>query len=322
MKFLGSLITFTLLSICTVFSIPVNVYDGTFHYWISDDMRATVMGVIDKNVLQVTIKPYVWYNNQRCYVHQIGAAAFSNTAVQSIIINSNVQSMHFSPNAFYNAKNIRTIELYTQKVTGEPSAFDNCGTNLGFIGVGTTSLINDLAKKILQSWNLPVNKDYTNVSDYQKMRALFDLAKKVKENFSYNTKIAYPDNTAVVLALKIGGTNGISRAFRILALNMGFQYNDVHVGGDGGYYSWNLVHINKGNGKKWYNLDIVHTDFSSYTTRVFKTDSTQSSVTSVKPSKWIIFINQYNFNGEQVYNPITENFTNWLIRNRQGVRAD
>jgi len=326
MKFLGSLFVFAIISACAVFGAPtpdINQYDDTFHYWIStDNKKATIMGVNNKYANTVVVKPYITVQGERYYIHQIGAGAFSNTYVQNIVINSDVQSMHFSPNAFINASYIRTIELKTEKVTSDVSAFDGCGNYLGFSGVGTASLANDLAKQLLERWGLPVNKDYTNLSDYERNKALFELAKKVK-NFSYATNIAYPDNVAVVLALKTGGSNGIARAFRILALNMGFKYNDVNVGGDGGYYSWNLVHTDIGNGKKWYNLDIIHTTFPSYyTASVFKTDSAQSSITNVSPSNWIIYINQYNFLGEQTYSPNTEKFYDWLVRNRQGVRAN
>jgi len=341
MKFFGSLFILGLISLCTVSAKPytnkdgndINQKDDTFRYWISDtDKKATITGVIDPSQTKVVVKAYLTVKGERYYVNQIGSGAFSNTEVQTIVVNDDVEQLNFSYNSFFNAKRMRTIELYNEKVTADVDAFADCGPNLGFKGRGTASLANDLAKKLLTRWNIKINKDFTNVSNDVIIDALYNLAKNVKNNFTYSTSIAYPDNAAVVLGLRTGGTNGIARAFRILALNMGFQYNDVHVGGDNKYYSWNLVHVNTGRGKKWYNLDVTHTDFDdNQKKRIFRDNNTQIGYlkryygvyenSKFNSDEWIIYINQYNFQGEQSYGSNTENFTNWLVRNRKGVRA-
>jgi len=336
MKFLGSLFTFAVVGICSVFARPdINQQDGTFKYWISDtSMKATIMGLVDKSRTSATVNQYITVEGQRYYVYQVGAGAFSGSSLQNLYVNSNVESMNFSPNAFQGASNIRTIYLNNNKVTADVGAFDGCGPYLGFSGKGTESLINDYAKKLLSSWGLPVNKDYTNLSDATRMRALHKLARIVKEKFGTNDKIAYPSNVAVTLAIKTGNTLGIARAFRVLALNMGFKYNDVHVGTDNAYYSWNYVYVNKGNGKKWYNLDIINSDIpSSYTPNIFVTKAAQKNVLTkaygsiaefvsdnLNPDNWRIFINQYGFNGESI-SETSEKFYDWLVRNRAGVTA-
>jgi len=342
MKLLGSLFTLAVLGISTVFCAPtpdINQYDDTFHYWISDtNKKATIMGINNKVAKTATVKPYIIVEGERYYVYQIGAAAFTNSNLETLIINDKdayandqfVESINISHNALRGATKLKNIELNTDKVTADLYAFDGVSTNINFSGKGVPSLVNDYAKKLLESWGIDTGVDYTNASDTDVMKALHKLARAVKTNFGVNDKIAYPSNVAVVLALKTGSTNGIARAYRILARNMGFQYNDVHVGGDNGYYSWNYVYINKGNGKKWYNLDIINTSISSrYTSSIFKTNTQQKNVIENKyggntsyanPDNWVIYINEYNYPGENSYT-ISENFTNWLIRNRQGVRA-
>jgi len=332
MKFLGNLF-FLAVNFCAVLSIPTNFHDSTFHYWYTPEgTKATIVGVYDTSLRTVTIKPFITINNKRYYVNQVGAGAFSNTIVENIIVNGPnayekdefVESINFSPNAFQNAKSIRKIEVNTEKVTADPGAFDGCSTNLYFTGKGTLSLANSMAKNYLTSWNLPITKDYTNETPTVIMNALYNLAKRVKENFSVNSKIAYPSNPAVVFALRTGDSTGIAKIYRLLALNMGFQYNDVHVGSDNAYYSFNYVYINRDNtSKKWYNLDIVNTTFGSNVTyRVFRTNAEESTALSIayggktiNPDNWVIYV------GEEIAMPSPENFNNWLIRNIQGVRV-
>jgi len=337
MKFLGSLITFAFIGVCSVFARPaINQQDDTFRYWISDtDKKATIMGIIDKTATSATVNAYITVEGERYYVKQVGAAAFSGSALRDLYVNSNVEIMNFSPNAFQGASNLRTITLNNNKVSADIGAFDGCGPNLGFSGRGTESLINDYARKLLSNWGLPVGKDYTNLDEETRMKALHKLARVVKTNFGINDKIAYPSNVAVTLALKTGNTLGIARAFRILALNMGFQYNEVHVGTDNARYSWNYVYVNKDkSGKKWYNLDIVNRSVpSSYNANIFVTKDAQKSTltsaygssaqyytTNLNPDNWYIYINQYGFNGESIP-ASTEKFYDWLVRNRAGVTA-
>ena len=333
MKFLGSLFTFAVVGICSAFAKPdINQEDDTFRYWISDtNYRAMVTGVKDKYATDITLNPYVVVEGKRYYVNQIAPAAFTNTYVQNINIGSNIESIHINYQAFNNANYIRTITLDTNKVTADADAFNACGTYIGFSGRGTESLINDYSKNLLRSWGLPVNKDYTNISDFNRKQALYKLAKIVHDKFHINDKVAYPSNVASVLALKQGNYLGIARAFRVLALNMGFQYNDVHVGGDNYRFYWNYVYVNLHGQKRWYNLDIVHSDFpESYRSKVFADTTEQRKVLedeyrgshSVNPDDWVIFNNQYGYPGERKYYPELENFNDWLVRNRAGIRDD
>lgn len=320
---------------------PINYNDGTFNYWLSDtDKKATVMGVDPKfkDAYELTLNPWVTYNGQRYYVKQIGAGAFSNTQVVDLIVPSDIEIMNFSSRAFFNAQYIRTIDLRNQKVSADIGAFENCGRNLSFIGKGVESLVDSYSKNLLKQWGLPVNKDYTNLPDIDRMKDLYTLARKVSENISYYSNTGNPSNTAVVMVFGKGDSNGIARVYRNLAINMGIPINDVQVGGDGQYFSWNYVYVLR----KWYNVDIIHYKFGKYSTyesSLFTTDRNQrevirkgygySSVDDVKPiKKWIIYINRYNYYDEWKYNypyrqgSNTEIFEDWLIRNRQGVRAD
>jgi len=336
MKFLGALFTLLAVSASVVFAAPapINASDNTFCYWLDTTKKtATITCVKNKNAQKVKVKSYMTYQGQRYYVNQIGAGAFSDTWVQEIIIPSSVQSMNFSPNAFNGAKDIRNIELNTEKVTADQYAFDGIDKNVGFKGVGTPNLVNNYAKVLLKSWNLPVGKDYTNVSVDTFNKALYKLAYKVKKNFTLDDKVAYNNSVASVLALKAGGRQGIARAYRILAKNMGFQYHDVHVGGDGGRYSWNYVYIIKDNEhKRWFNLDIIDTKISSrYDASVFKTRDQMKSLiqSNVSVDDWIIYENEYNYPGEYImvngekhyFEPPYTNFYGWRVINRFGAQA-
>jgi len=61
---------------------------------------------------------------------------------------------------------------------------------------------------------------------------------------------------------------------------------------------------------------------SNVTYRVFRTNAEESTALSIayggktiNPDNWVIYV------GEEIAMPSPENFNNWLIRNRQGVRV-
>jgi len=260
MKGLLSLITFVLLSVYAVVGEPdINQVDDTFRYWISTTtMTATIMGLKNLTAEKVVVTPYITVEGQNYYVNQLGAGALSNSAVHTLVVGNDIRSFKFGYNSLYNANKLRNVILKTQNVTADSGAFNNLSLFINFEGIGCRSLANDMSRKILESWGLPTGKNYRNVSADEFNRDLYTLAYYVKSNFYQYDKIASPENVVCVLALKVGNTNGIARAYRILARNMGFEFNDVHVGGDSGYYSWNYVYIQKdGNTKQWYNLDNI-----------------------------------------------------------------
>jgi len=348
MKSFVCLLTFVLLSVNAVFGAPkfnINQYDDLFHYWISNTtMTATIMGVKNLTTTKVTLNPYITVDGKNYYVNQIGAGAFSNSDVETIIVGNNIRSLKFGYNSFYNAKKIKTIILKTPNVIADDGAFNNLSIRVNFEGIGCRSLANDVSRKLLQKWKLPVGKNYKNVSTKEFNKDLYTLAYYVNMNFFVYKRIAYPDNAVTVLTLKGGNANGIARAYRILARNMGFEYNDVHVGGDeAGQFSWNYVYIVKdGTNKMWYNLDVLNTEFPSidYNPNVFRTLEQQKSVLQRKygskdseyldTDNWIIYNNEYNYPGEFIFiedqmyyfdSPRTETFNEWCTRNKSGARA-
>ncbi|ORX40403.1 hypothetical protein BCR36DRAFT_588169 [Piromyces finnis] len=333
---LFSLLSFALLSVSAVFSAPAYDFcDIAFCYSLKNN-KATLVSVRDKNMDQYSIGPYAQSRNgsYKYVLEKIGSNAFDGSMVRSITINHDDQ-ITFASKCFENAPYLKDIILNVGHVFADVDAFDGLTKYATFSGKGVPSLVEDYSKKLLQKWNLPVGKDYTNVSAYTFNKDLFKLAVKVKENFSHYDKVAAKDNVAVVLALKSGGNTGIARAFRMLARTMGYKYNDVHVGGDNGYYNWNYVYtrLDDNSNKKWYNVDILNTNFNknSSVNSIFRTKYSQRMFIASKfgndspyanVDNWIIYVNEYGYYGEKLYSDqITENFYSWLVRNRAGVQA-
>lgn len=340
MKVLGSLFTFALLGVSAVFGQSNIAYGDTFIYQVSNsDKKATLVGLNgnEKFLSDANLRPTVMSGGITYNVNQIGSNAFANTGVEVIFVNNDIQSLHFANNALSNAKKLRSVRLNVEKVTADEGAFNNLSPLVDFEGVGARSLAIDISKKLLKSWNLPIGQDFTAVSTYEFKKNLLTLAYNVKRNFKVDNNVANPNNAVNVLALKAGSSNGIARAYRILALTMGYQYNDVHVGGDGGDHSWNYVFITmNGSPRTWYNLDIVNTDITNkYDVSFFRTKEQQKNVLQQKygysqylnTDNWIIFRNEYNYPGEffisegQKYYydiPRTSDFYSWCVTSRSG----
>jgi len=319
MKFFGSFIILALINIVSVFAgPPPKVYkqDGTFEYWLSEG-NAYIMDVVNTNTYSVTIPPYVTFDGVRYPVTQI-LNIYSNKRLQTITINDNFDhDFTFSNFALEKVNTLRNIVVRSKRVKAVDNAFVGVSDSLNIYGAGVDNMMASYAK----SWLFYHNIDSVVLNEltqlYIRKNKLFEVSRAVNKEFVYNTNVPNGNNGAVALALKKGSSLGIARAFRIIAIAAGFNYNDIHVISDNKYYSWNTVNLSG----RWYNLDVIKVinmtyDDTTFNNRVLK--PLYGSLTN--PADWIIYIGQYGYSGESPSG--TENFTSWLVRNRQGVRVD
>jgi len=317
MKFFGSFIVLALINIASVFAgPPPNVYkkDSTFEYWLSSG-NAYIMDVVNTGVSNVIIPPYVTFDGIRYPVTQILGCS-TNKKFQSITVNDNFDhDFSFGSFALQYTTSIKNIIIKSKRVKASDNAFYGLGNYLNISGAGVDNMMLSYAKSWLFYQNIDPIRGY--VSDANKKSKLIEIARAVNKEFSYYSNISNSDNGAVALALKKGSSLGISRAFRIIALAAGFNYNDVHVISDNKYYSWNTINLSG----RWYNLDVIKVVNTFYGDSAFNNKVLKPLYGSLtNTSNWIIYIGQYGYSGERPTG--TENFTSWLVRNRQGVRVD
>eukprot|EP00833_Pecoramyces_ruminatium_P009748 jgi/Orpsp1_1/1183780/evm.model.c7180000086695.1 len=334
MKVLSSYIFLAILSITTVLSRPTSIVKGVLKYRLNDNGTAALIDITKENVEAITIPATIEYNKKQYRVSEIAANTFTGKDVSNITFDENISGLVVKKNAFYEMRLNRAIYVYSKYITAEIDGFRGLSNYANFQGVGVPNLVDDYSEKLLKKWNLPVRKNYKYVSQDERMHELFTLGKRVQENFGNYDNISGPDNAANVMFIGCGGSNGISRVYRLLAITMGIPYDEVLVGSDNIHISWNYVKINKGKGLKWYVFDIVNYEIGKNTLwnlSAFITDAEQvkklqkfyGPYYTISADKFIIYTNRYNYPNESRY-PVSmeqELFNDWLKRNNAGVRA-
>eukprot|EP00833_Pecoramyces_ruminatium_P005722 jgi/Orpsp1_1/1179754/evm.model.c7180000070661.1 len=341
MKFLtlALLAVFNIWMVCARpdYSDIVNQTDGKFNYWVSwDTLTATVMGVKPAyaNTNTLTLNPTLKVQGKTFTITQIGAAAFSNNNVKNLIVPSSIKKINISPRAFFNSY-IESIDFRCKEVTLDGDlSFEGCNKHALFKGDGVPSLVTNYAKYLLKQWNLPVDyqgyTDQKDSGDYKRVRDLYTLAKNLKTFIEYNEGIAHGDSAASALVLRAANSEGIARAFNVMARVMGVPPYHTEVGFDGKYYRWNYVKVIKDESyREWYNVDIVHYNFGNakYSRSLFKSVSAQknilknaynlSSTNELDFNNWKIYDNVYNYPGEWTFSgPFVSELYSWLVRNR------
>jgi len=320
MKFFGSFIVLALINLVTVFAgPPPNVYkkDSTFEYWLSSG-NAYIMDVVNSGLSSVTIPPYVTFDGVRYPVTQLLNVYTNTNNLKTITVNNNFDhDFTFSNFGLQKVKSLRNIVVNSKRVKAIDDAFAGLSDNLNIYGSGVSNMMASYAKSWLFYHNIDSIVLNSTTPLYKRQNKLYEVARAVAREFSYYSNIAYPNNGAVTLALKKGGSLGIARAFRILAMAAGFDYNDIHVISDNKYYSWNTVKFDN----RWYNYDILYNPNMTYDDATFNTRVLKPKYGSLtNTSNWIIYIGQYGYSGESPSG--SENFTNWLIRNRLGFRTN
>jgi len=248
MKLFSRLVILTVLNIWIALALPNDIYDDeTFRYQITSNNRATIKKVINTSTTSVTIPPFVNINGEKYIIDNVDAQFLGNTKVSVLTVSADfdkysTEPLNFKPFAFLGAYKLRTISLKNSKVTASSNGLYGLDSSILIRGPGTNYLVQDICYKLLDSWKLPIKKNYHKGTDEDMRRDLFTLAKNVKDNYYIDTDVSHDDNAAVVFALEKGSRLGIARVYRNLAIYMGVDYFNVQVVVDNNTkYAWNFI---------------------------------------------------------------------------------
>jgi len=320
-----------ILAIINFFIVSAQPYyrqkDDKFIFYLDQGHKAIIMGLSDKSIKDVVIPQYFVVEGERWYVNSIGYGAFLDYDITSVTIPSNIESIKFETYAFENCKKLKTITINAAKVP-EVSIRAFYGANVDIVikGSATPAFTESIAKSFLKNYSLPINKDYTNLTQYERKKDLFNLAKALNKSITFDGN-ADQGNAAVAIAIGHASWGGVSRAYYQLARAMGIKETEVLIGGDAAVSAWNYVKVDG----YWYNVDISRFDLknASYTNSFFMNNSKFSEFLNKKqpygkynnsPSKWVVVLDLIHYQGEANYHGTTY-FNSYLSKNGLGSRA-
>eukprot|EP00833_Pecoramyces_ruminatium_P007941 jgi/Orpsp1_1/1181973/evm.model.c7180000079345.1 len=332
MKFLGSFLFLGLLSLISVFAGPPPheyITDSSFRYFIQYDgsNQAYIMDVLDKKASTIYIYPYVMHNDVQYDVVAMHSGLTGCAATKLVIPHWIYHSFSVWGGVLKEGKNLKELQINClNDVIFYEDSFNGVNENLQIHGQGVDKAMSAFAKKLLQEHLPEVIKDYKKENFSSKTECLFKIAKYVKNNFRWVTDTESADNGASVLALKQGSSTGRARAIRILAIAAGYPEDEILTGGDGHYHGFNYVKVNS---RKWKILDNFFTNFDgNVSSNIFSTSAQYISISN----GWYGRLFKGNSDDFTVYNfkygcpneapqdhsvPETENFKNWLSKNKK-----
>jgi len=331
MKFLGSFILLAILNIVSVFAgpqPPIYTSDGVFEYYINSDI-AHIIRVHNLYAKELVVTPYAYYNGKRYNVHDI-SSGLTGSRVEKITIHESIQhEFSLGGSIFNEAKYLKTIQVDAPNVYFYDPKYNGIKRNVVLQGKGVEKMALRFAKNFLkEEYNINTRSYSYSTSDYQRMQHLYELGRDIKPDFSYNTNVSNADSGIHTLIYKSGSTLGIARAFRILALAMGFGVNDVCVAGDNRYFSWNIINLHH----TWVHYDIVHTKFRTGQgdVSVFYNDDdfisrvltpAYGSSNGINKNNFVVYLANYGYPGE-VSGSTTKNYLQWLADYRKNIRSN
>jgi hypothetical protein len=325
MKSIASFFLLTLLSITSVFcrkQIGSTIVDNV-RYKLYDDGKATIYGVTKSYIAALTIPPSITYNNRSYSISEIAADSFKGKEITDITILGNNSGLLIKENAFNGIRVFKNFYIYSPYVDVELGGFNNIGNYVQFMGSGSRYATDRYAEKLLKQWGLPVRKNYKYVNDWDRMKDLFTLAKNFQRTFGHYDKVAYPDNAVNVMFVGAGSTNGLARLYKVFAMNMGIEYNELMAGCDNIHKCWNYVLVDIDEGKKWYVIDAKEKigDNTNWNLSAFKKESkilpylNKFYGETVDPHDFVVLNLIYNYPGETRFNIDAINFDEWLQGN-------
>jgi len=328
MKFIGTSILLVILNFCLVFAAPYyKQQDEKFNFWITTDYKASIVGLRNTNLDDIVIPPYFVVDDKRYVVNEISSYAFYNTKIRSVKIGSNINNIEIQNYAFSKCSALKTFTIDSPKVTVGTRAFENSNPDMVIKGSGVPSFVKSFCTNLVKIWGFKVNKDYTNLTQYERKKDLFTLAKELNKYVTFSGN-ADQGNAAVALALRHASWGGIARAYYQLALAIGIKDTEVLIGGDYNVSAWNYVKVDG----KWYNVDVARFDFNtykSYTNTFFYTKVTFGQFLNAKqptgkfneaPARWVVCRDVIHYQGEPPYNDVIY-LDNYLRNFNLGSRA-
>jgi len=260
MKCIASFIILALTCLASVFARnEVGRLDaGGFIYACYDDNRATLIKAPRQNetyLREYTIPASVNYKGKDYQVTMVWNNAFKGSYFKRITIDPQNKALLLKKNSFTGIIGLYEFNINSKKVEPEIGAFEGLDNSILFQGVGTVDAVDKLAIRYLKKWKLPQYKNYSNISEWDRMTDLYILAKNVQNTFGQESTGRYAERTANALFTCNGNKAGVARVYRALAVTMGF--NDVLVGYDNMNYYWIYAKVNVYEGeRKWHVLDL------------------------------------------------------------------
>jgi len=328
-----ALLVFTCLS--SVFARKAIATVGSnYVYTLYDDLTATLTNTKVNNATTFNVPAYINHEGKQYDLTMIEAYAFKGKTRARINFNSKIRNLLIKKNAFNGILGLKEINVFSTNIDPEIGAFDGIGENTNFLGQGLPNAIERLVVKYLKKWNLPVGKNYSKLSEVEKMKDLANLNKGI-DKICHLVTVPYGNTVATSLFTRFGDREGFARLYRIFAIAMGIPKSYILVGSDNYHINlFNYVLVNNNsNGKKWHVLD----PFSIYLSEVtesmarslFKKEkdfiemiSKQRPNNKYLPEKFAIYNNVYNFEGETGYTGTkAERFNDYIARTRAPPRT-
>jgi len=303
-----------------------------FIYALYDDGRATLTGC-KYGYNEWTIPAYVTYQGERYQLTIIQGSVFKNEDFNVISVAADNKALLIKRNAFNGIRSIREFRFNSKKVEPEIGSFNGASLGILIRGQGIPYAMEKLTKQYFKKWKITFGKDYTNVSESERMKDLFTLAKNFQRNFSIYEKVLHGDNAANVALLGSGNTEGYARLYRVMAIFMGFPEDHILVGCDTIHLCWNYVKVDNYDGvRKWHVVDATQyiSDAMNMNYLYFQDEKEYVKSTlnpyyhgdyTVSPHNFVIKINKYNYLGEPSVKPFDVNFDTWLKNNNGGLRT-
>jgi len=279
------------------------------YYALYDDNRATLTSCT-KDVDTFTIPDYVEYQNKRYALTMIQANAFKGRNINQINVSSQNKALLLKRSAFNGISYLRRFNFYSKKTEPEIDAFPRTGVLTHCMGEGIPYAMEKLIPKYLKKWKLPVGKDYSTATPHDIMNDLFLLAKTYRKNFGLYDKSTSLGSAVDLTFNGIGNVEAYARLYRIFALTMGINENEMIVGHDNVHQFWVYFKFGKyHDAPKWYVIDPTRSidDNVGYDSTYFQFESDfinktlkplyGSSVT-LQPKKFVVYGNKYNYDGE------------------------
>ncbi|ORX54322.1 hypothetical protein BCR36DRAFT_581955 [Piromyces finnis] len=335
MKCISNFIILALVSVTTVFCAPTKVasiISDRLTYNLYNNGKASLVKAPYGSLTEITIPGSVSFNGKRYLVNEIVANAFLDKEVNKITIDSSNTGIRINENAFYGIRNLKEFNINSKYVEPEIGAFYNAGNNIYFKGSGIPSAVNRYSEKLLNKWDLPVGKNYKYVDDWDRMKEIFTLAKRIQETYNIYDKVADANSTTAAIFIGAGSSVGLSRVFRTIALVMGIPENEFLTGYDNIHVSWNYVKVDINKGKKWYVFDIQDkigkntlwnlSAFKEETKLVATLKKFYGSGYTINPNDFVILNRRYVYQNESSNGlKESENFNDWLKRTNGGERT-
>lgn len=214
----------------------------------------------------------------------IGPEAFAESGITEIDVKGNVSCIR--EGAFRNCRQLKklTIEPSQTPISLRSEAFKDCvnllladldrddtdtaidvfygcnprtlpGDGLIMTGRGIPSFTRSMCEKLLKLWDIHYDP---NATDEEKRAVLHELGTKLRAYAVYDNNGHRDLNCApTVLSTRISICGGFTRSFYNLAVTMGFDPDDILIGGDGHCHGWNFVRFDG----KWYSYDITNNGY-------------------------------------------------------------